>query len=62
MKKKLYYLTISNVMTQKQRQIEKVIEEIWAMEDIKVYYAKTIAKLRLEEFEVFILEMQKWDN
>ena len=57
MEKKLYYLTISNVTTQKQRQIEKVIEEIWAMEDMKVYYAKAIAKLRLEKFRVFALGM-----
>lgn len=38
------------------------MEEIWAIKDIKVYYAKAIADLSLKEFNVFILKIQKWCN
>lgn len=44
---------------QNQYRIEKLTKEIWAMEDIKVHYAKAIADLSFEEFSVFVLRMQK---
>lgn len=40
----------------------KIKEEIQAIENIKVHYIETIAKLSLEEFGAFILEMQKRDD
>lgn len=51
--------TIQKATIQEQRQIEKLTEEIWAMEDIKVHYAEAIANLSLEEFSAFVLGMQK---
>lgn len=36
-----------------------MIEEVWAMENIKIYYVKVISDLTLQEFSAFVLRMQK---
>lgn len=50
---------VQNAITQEQRRIEKLTEDIWAIEDIKVHYAEAFAELSLEEFSAFVLGMQK---
>lgn len=39
--------TFQNATTQEYHYLEKLIKKVWAIEDIKVYYAKTIANLNL---------------
>ena len=58
----IYNYIVQNATTQEQCQIEKLIEEIWAMKDIKVHYAEAIVELSLEEFVTFVLGMQKWSD
>lgn len=53
----IYNWIIQNAITQKQYQIEKLIEKIWALEDIKVYYTKIIVKLNFEKFGAFVLKI-----
>lgn len=55
----MYNWTVQNATIKEQRQIEKLTEEIRGIEDMKVYYTKVIADLSLEEFNAFVLGMQK---
>lgn len=56
------YLILLNITALEQRYLEKIIEEVWVIEDIKVYYFEAITDLILQKFNVLVSEMQKYSN
>lgn len=51
--------TLQNATALEQRCLEKMTEEVRAMEDIKVHYAEALAGLTLEKFSALDRGMQK---
>ena len=51
--------TLQNAIALEQRRLEKMTEEVRAMEDIKVHYSEAIADLTLQEFSALVRGMQK---
>ena len=51
--------TLQNATALEQRRLEKMTEEVRAMEDIGVHYSEAIADLTLQEFSALVRGMQK---
>lgn len=54
--------TLQNATALEQRHLEKVTEEVRAMEDIKVHNAKALADLALQGFSALVRGMHKWGD
>ena len=51
--------TLQNAIALEQRRLEKMTEEVRAMEDIRVHYSEAIADLTLQKFSALVRGMQK---